>query len=80
MKNILIIVLVLAAVGAMVFANIMANEADLQKLAALENLVFALENGERVRAEEQKAVEAASMARMYQRQVDELTYELKICK
>lgn len=80
LKNVVIAVLVLATGFCIVQARNKADEAQIQKLAALENYVLALENAEKAKKAEQKAVESAAMARIHQRRAEELSYELGICK
>ncbi|SMD36980.1 hypothetical protein SAMN04488029_3173 [Reichenbachiella faecimaris] len=79
-KNLLIIFLVLLVAFLGTFANIKSNDADKQKIMALENKILVLENYEKAKKEEQKAAKAAAMARIHQRRADELTYELEICE
>ncbi|WP_422360326.1 hypothetical protein [Reichenbachiella sp.] len=79
-KNILIGVLAGIAVFAFVFARIKANEADLQKLSALENLVVAKENQTKAEAQEEKAVQAAAKLAIAQQKVDELERALEVCQ
>lgn len=79
-KNILIAALAAMAVFAFLFARIKAEEAEIQKLEALENQVFALENREKANAQAQKTEEVAAQLAIFEQQVDELERALEVCQ
>lgn len=79
-KNVLIAALVLLTSFFAIFAKIKANEADLQKLSALENLVLAKENQAAAQAQEEKAVQAAAKLAIAKQKVDELERALEVCE
>jgi len=79
-KNLFIGLLFLVTVFLSVFASIKREEANHQKLQAIENQILALENHEKAKWEEQKATEAVARAFIASRKAEELQAQLDNCK